>query len=55
MPLPQNLWVGTGFREPRSGAKLLEVVHNGPIREWVCNSSEKRAVVGNFLFGSKAP
>jgi hypothetical protein len=28
----------------------LEVVHNRPIREWVRNSSEKRAVVGNFLF-----
>ncbi len=54
MPLPQNLWVGTGIRVPRSGARLLEGVHNGPVREWVCNSSEKRAVVGNFLFGSKA-
>jgi hypothetical protein len=28
----------------------LKVVHNRPFREWVCNSSEKRTVVGNFLF-----
>jgi hypothetical protein len=35
---------------PRSDVNLLKVVHNRPIREWVGNSSEKRTVVGNFLF-----
>ena len=31
---------------------LLKVVHNGLIREWVCNSSENQTVVGNFLFSA---
>jgi len=40
----------TTIYPPRSGVILLKVVHNRPFREWVCNSSEKRTVVGNFLF-----